>query len=183
MNLKQRLVNINKTLGTVSENKVDLAVILLETKASEYWKDTSYGGWQAFCSAEVALSYASVFVYVKTAELAKANKFRLADMKHIVAAIGWSRFRVGMTKIDPSQPVNVVKFIKLFKNLNLNERVTYGKNEEEKKMVDFKFSIPQATADLLTRELVIRGMRITNKSRTNASSAMTRLVNELVEPF
>lgn len=181
MTLTERLNNINKSLGTVGENKVDLSTMLLETRASECWAETSYGSWKAFCSKEVALSYSAVYVYLRTAKLARDNNFRITDMKYIVDSIGWERFRIGLSKLDPSDQVNVITFIKKFKDLNLNERVTYGADEEEKKMVTFSFHIPQSVAETLTDELVIRGMRITNKSRTNASAAMVKLVKDLTE--
>ena len=178
MNLSERLISINKSLGTVGENKVDLATMLLETKASVYWNDSLYGSWRNFCDNEIALSQASIYVYLKTASLAKANSFRIPDMKHIVDAIGGERFRIGLTKIVESEPVNVVKFIKKFKHLNLNERVTYADGESA--LVNFTFSIPQEAADDLTNELLSRGMRMTNKSRTNASSAMVKMVKDLI---
>lgn len=179
MNLKERLNSINKSLGTVGENKVDLAVMLLETKSSEYWPDTEYKNWKGFCSKEIALSHSSIYVYLNTAKLAQNNNFRITDMKYIVAAIGWERFRIGLAKLTESEPVNVVMFIKKFKNLNLNERVTYEENDS--KLVNFSFSIPQEAADDLTAELLARGMRMTNKSRTNASAAMVKLIKDLTK--
>lgn len=179
MELAERLNGINESLGTVGEGKVDLAIRLLETKTAVYWKDTYYGSWKSFCSTEIALSNSAIYVYLNTAKLAQRNKFRLPDMKHIVDAIGWERFRIGLTKIVETEPVNVVTFIKKFKNLNLNERVVY--EDSESKLVNFNFSIPKSAADILTNELLIRGMKITNKSRVNMSSAMVRVVRDLIE--
>ena len=179
MNLSTRITSISNSLGTVGENKVDLALMLLETKSSEYWKETDYGSWKGFCEKEVALSHSSIYVYLKTAKLAKDTKFYVSDMKHVVAAIGWERFRVGLSKLGKGEVVNVVKFIKRFKDINLNERIIY--EEHDSKLVHFSFSIPESVAEDLTNELVARGMRITNKSRTNASAALVKLVKEFVE--
>tara|TARA_R110000744_G_scaffold170264_2_gene288403 strand:- start:8645 stop:9184 length:540 start_codon:yes stop_codon:yes gene_type:complete len=178
MNLSERLNKINNSLGTVGEGKVDLATMLLETKVSEHWPSTTYKSWKNFCSTEVALSHSAIYVYLNTAQLAKDNNFRITDMKYIVQAIGWSRLRIGLSKLVKSEPVNVITFIKMFKDLNLNQRVTY--EDSDSSLVNFTFSIPQKYADTLTNELLVRGMRMTNKSRSNMSSAMVKLVKELL---
>ncbi len=177
MDLKARLSSINESLDTTGKSKVDLALMLLDTKAAVNWKDTKYGTWKEFCNAEIALSQASIYVYLRTAKAALDNNFYKPDMKHVVASIGWQRFRIGLTKIDKSEPVNVIAFIKKFKDLNLNERVTYGDSEDD--LVNFTFSLPQSVADDFTNELLAKGMRITNKSRTGMSSAMTKIINDL----
>ena len=100
-------------------------------------------------------------------------------MKHIVDTIGWERLRLGLAKTTPEEPVNVIMFIKKFKDLNLNERITYG--EDESDFVNFSFSLPPKIADEFTTALLSHGMRMTNKSRTNMSSAMTKIIKELAE--
>ena len=72
-------------------------------------------------------------------------------------------------------------FIKKFKHLNLNERVKYEDKESE--LVDFSFSLPKEAADALTAELLTHGMRITNKSRSNMSSAMVEIIKTLGQEF
>lgn len=179
MNLATRLININSKLEDISNNKVALAFDLLNTKRHTYWKDTPYDSWRAFCDTNIALSQASIYVYIKTADLAEKNKFTDSSSSLIVQTIGWERFRIGLTKIGSDEIITGAEFIKRYKYLNLNERVTY--NESESSLVNFNFSVPKDIAEILTNELVSRGMRITNKSRTNMSSAMGKLVNDIAK--
>jgi hypothetical protein len=179
MNVQTRIENIKSSLENISNNKVFLAFELLATKRETNWKETQYVRWSTFCDMEVALSQASVYVYLKTAQLAENNKFGRKTSSHIVNTIGWDRFRIGLTKIDQAELITAAQFIERYKNLNLNERVTYEKDEGS--LVNFNFNIPADVADMLTNELVARGMRITNKSRSNSSAALVKLIKELQE--
>lgn len=181
MKLSERLSKINKSLNTVGEGKVDLAIMLYEIKASEYWPETKYGSWKNFCNTEVALSQSAILVYLKTVKLAKNNNFRITDMKHITNVIGWERLRIGLSKTVQSEPVNVVMFIKKYKNLNLNERVTYAKGEGD--LVNFSFNVPESTAVVFNAILTTHGMRTTNKTRSEMSTAMIKLVDYMEQEF
>jgi len=45
--------------------------------------------------------------------------------------------------------------------------------------VPFSFNLPAETAARLTDELIVRGMRVSKKNRTNASSAMEKLMKDV----
>jgi hypothetical protein len=179
MNLPTRIALLRTKLSNVDNNKVALAAELYSARRDVYWKDTSYGSFKAFCVAEVALSQASVFVYLNVFRLSEANKFTAAQMSRIVDTIGWGRFRAGLTKIDSSEIITVAEFLGRYKNVNLNERVSYEKDESD--LVDFPIRIPKTAAVILTNALVARGMRITNKTRANMSSAMVKVIRDLIE--
>ncbi len=181
MNLTEKLNLINSYLGSVDTNKVKLAIQLLDTKASEYWKETTYGSWKNFCSKEISLSLSAIYVYTKTIEIAKSIKFTADDMENIVGHIGWGKFRIGVTKVDRENPLSVKNFIEKFKNLNLNEVVKFEDNASN--LVEFSFKLPVDVADILTEKLLIRGMRLYNKNRANASAALVKLIKELPESF
>lgn len=179
MNLTEKLDMIKEYLRTISNDKVALAITLLNTKRTTNWKETPYLSFREFADKHIALSQASIYVYLKTAQLAEQNDFTNADSVNIVNAIGWERFKVGLTKIPDNEKLTVEQFIERYKNVNLNERVTYGKDETD--LVDFKFLLPKNTAEILTNALLVRGMRITNKKRDNLSAAMAKLVNDLIK--
>lgn len=179
MYLPQRIENIKSHLDGVSRSKTKLAFALLNTKRSENWGSTTYISWKGFCNMNVALSTASVYVYVKTAEMAENNKFTPTASDYIVQTIGWERFRLGLTKIGESEVITAAKFIERYKHLNLNERITY--EESESNLENFTFNVPSDTADKLNSLLTTYGMRTTNRSRTNMSSALIKLVESLKE--
>lgn len=178
MNIPTRIENIKTHLLHISKNKVGLAFELLKTKRSESWASTSWMSWKGFCSTNVALSMASVYVYTKTAEMVESNKFTETQANHIVQTIGWERFRLGLTKIGDDEIISGATFIGRYKNLNLNERITYD-DSKDSGLVNFSFNLPADVADLLNAELVTYGMRTTNRSRSNMSAAMIKLVKEI----
>lgn len=175
--MKKLIERINKSLRESSSKKVQLALDLLYAKNSTDWKLSSYGSWRAFCAREVALSQASIYVYLNTARLAEDKKLSKTVMVNIVKLIGWDRFRIGLSKLDSDEKVVFSEFVERFKDLNLNQRVTY--NEDQKDTVRFTFDLPKKVADSLTEELLLKGMRITNKSRSNMSSAMAKIVEDI----
>lgn len=179
MNLTERTKNITTYLSSIDGCKVTLANELLATKISVTWRSTIYDTWKNYCDECVSLSQSSIYVYLKTAELAYSNAFTDVDMKIIVAAIGWERFKIGLTKIAKDETVNRNVFIERYKDINLNERVTYKGSDSE--LESFSFRLPQDAADTLTNALLARGMRLTNSSRSNLSSAMVKLIADLVE--
>ena len=179
MNLEERILLINERLSNVDNSRVTLAMELFNARRDVYWKDTKYKFFKTFCTEEVALSHSKVFVYLNVVKLSIANKFNVSDMSRIVDTIGWSRFRIGLSEIGADEIITVAQFLTRYKNLNLNSRVTYESGE--RKLVDFQFCLPKESAEILTNELIIRGMRVTNKSRINISSAMVKLVKELLE--
>lgn len=178
MELKTRIANINNHLDTVSNSKVKLAFELLDTKRDTFWKDTKYKTWNRFCAEEVALAQSTVYVYLNAANLAEKNSFPKEVASLVVNTIGWERFRIGLTKIGDDEIITPAEFIKRYVKLNLNERVTY--EEPDTDLVNFTFNIPDAAASILEGALLSRGMRVTNKSRTNVSSAMSKLIDDLI---
>jgi len=181
MNLPERITLIKDHLASISNNKVKLAFELLYTKRSEKWSSTTWLSWKNFCNMNVALSTAAVYVYTKTAELAQRNKFTEVQSTYIVNTIGWERFRLGLSKIDATEVITVATFIERYKNLNLNERIVHEEGESE--LVNFSFNVPEATADKLNAILTTHGMRTTNKSRSEMSSAMIKLVEYMEQEF
>ena len=181
MNLPERITLINDHLTGVSNNKVKLAFELFYTKNSEKWSSTSWMSWKEFCNMNVALSTSAVYAYTKTAELAKRNKFSEVNSTYIVNTIGWERFRLGLSKIDAAEIITAATFIERYKNLNLNERVTHEEGESD--LVNFSFNVPADTADILNGILTTHGMRTTNKSRSEMSSAMIKLVKFMEQEF
>ncbi len=179
MKLLTRISNINGHLGSIDGCKVSLANELFDAKKNVYWQETSYGSWKVFCDKNVSLSQSAIYVYLKTAELARDNKFSPAEMKILVDSIGWERLKIGLTKVAKNETISWQTFISRYFDLNLNERVTYEDTESE--LVTFAFHIPQDAADTLTNALLARGMRIVNKSRSNLSSAMVKLIDDLVD--
>lgn len=179
MSLLKRIESIKTHLGDIDGCRAALANELLYTKTVTFWKNTMYGSWNKFCSECIGLSRSSIYVYLKTAELSETHEFSLADMQHIIKSIGWERFKIGLTKTDDSQTVSRALFIEWYHDVNLNERVVYEESESE--LVPFSFHIPQDAADTLNNALMVRGMRFTNKTRSNLSSAMVKLINDLVE--
>jgi len=176
MNVSNAITHITKNLKAVDSKKTSLALELYEAKNSIKWKKTIYGNWVSFCNKEVNLAQSSIYSYLKTAQLIKKYSYSLEDANTVVDQIGWSRLQIGLTKL--SSKMTVLRFIEKFKHINLNERITYEKDSSE--LIDFSFKLTEDVALLLTNDLLTRGMRITNKSRTNASSAMASLVNELL---
>ncbi len=181
MKLPERITLIKDYLATVSNSKASLAFQLLHTKRSEKWSSTTWLSWKNFCNMNVALSTSAVYAYVKTAELAERNKFTEVGSIYIVDTIGWERFRLGLSKIDVAETITVATFIERYKNLNLNERITHEEGESE--LVNFSFNVPAETADILNGLLTTHGMRTTNKSRSEMSSAMIKLVAYMEQEF
>jgi hypothetical protein len=181
MKLPERITLIKTHLSTISNSKVKLAFELLNTKLSERWSTTSWLSWKNFCNMNVALSTSAVYVYTKTAELAKRNKFGEVNSTYIVDIIGWERFRLGLAKIDPTEIITADTFIQRYKNLNLNERITHEEGDSE--LVNFSFNVPKNTADKLNAMLTTHGMRTTNKSRAEMSTAMIKLVDYIEQEF
>lgn len=181
MELKDRILLINTCLAKVDNSKVTLAMELFKARRDVYWKDTPYVYFGTFCKEEVALSSSSIFKYLSAMQLAERNKFSVEQMALIVNTIGWCRFAAGLTKIAAEEIISVAVFIDRYKAINLDKRVTY--EESESKLVSFNFAIPQKAADDLTAALLTRGMRVTNKSRTNMSAAMVKLIKDLKIPF
>ena len=181
MNLPERITLIKNHLETISNSKVQLAFELLYTKRSEKWSSTTWMSWKNFCNMNVALSTASVYVYTKTAELAQRNKFSEVQSDMIVGVVGWERFRLGLSKIDATEIITSAIFIERYKDLNLNERITHEEGESE--LVNFSFNVPVDTADILNGILTTHGMRTTNKSRSEMSSAMIKLVAYMEQEF
>ena len=175
MNLLTATTNINTNLQNVDNSKAKLANALFDARKEVFWKETPYKYFKTFCEKEVALSHSAIFIYLKTAELSKKAKFSVQDMQLITVAIGWNRLRIGLTKLTTY--VTPAEFIELYKNLNLNDRVVY--EDKNTRLVNFNFNIPKEYADILTEELLVRGMRISNKSRTNMSAAVVSLIKEL----
>lgn len=178
MSLLTRIENIANFLGKIDSRKVELANELSDTKTSTYWPKTPYGSWNEFCHQRVALSSSSIYVYVRTAALAKDNGFSTLQMKVLVASVGWERFKLGLTKIGVDETIKCDEFIKRYHDLNLNERITF--EDEESDLVTLAFQLPQETADALCNALLMHGMRVTNKTRTNLSDAMVKLVAEML---
>ncbi len=181
MKLPERITLIKDHLASISNNKVKLAFELLYTKRSEKWSTTTWMSWKNFCSMNVALSHAAIYVYLKTAELAQRNKFTELQSAYIVNTIGWERFRIGLTKIDATEIITTATFIERYKNLNLNERVVHEEGESE--LVNFSFNVPEETANKLNAILTTHGMRTTNKSRSEMSSALVKLVDYMEQEF
>ena len=175
MNVITAVENINLFLGPMDMRKPRLAMALYHAKRGINWRDTTYGSWRGFCSAEIGLSHSSIYQYIKTAEIMLKYTYTLNDSLNIVKSIGWSRFRLGLTKIDDY--VDIANFIDTYKYINLNERVKFEENDTE--LVNFSFSIPAHDAEVLTNELIVRGMRVHKHNRMNASAAMVTLVKEL----
>jgi len=179
MNLETKINNIKNYLLNIGKSKIKLAIGILILKRSEYWRSTRYGSWRKFCDEHIALSQSSIYRYIKTAELAEDNKFTSTNLWEVVQAIGWSKVQLGLTKIGKDELITTEEFIKRYKDINLNERVTYS--EDNHSLIGFTFNLPEATASILTKELLVRGMRITNNSRSNMSAAMVTLVKDLME--
>jgi len=181
MNLPERITLIKRHLELVSNSKASLAFELLYTKRSEKWSSTTWLSWKEFCNMNVALSTSAVYAYTKAAELALRNKFNEVQSVYIVNTIGWERFRLGLAKIDAAEIINAATFIERYKDLNLNERVTHEEGDSE--LVNFSFNVPAKTAEVLEGILISHGMRITNKSRSEMSTAMIKLVEYMEHEF
>lgn len=175
MNLCDTTKYLKISLGNVDSAKPELAKVLWNTKHNFCWKETKYGTWRKFCNLEVALSQTTIYKYLKTAELINKFNYSYLFVFHIVSSIGWARFQLGITKIESYLPVD--KFIQKFKHLNLNEKVVFEESDSE--LIPFSFSLPAHSAELLTNELVVRGMRINKHNRTNASAAMIKLLRDI----
>ena len=98
MNLETRIANIASHLDNISHSKLKLAFELLQTKIDVYWNDTPYLNFREFCDKNVALSQASIYVYVRTAQLSRRN-YGDVEANHIVTTIGWERYKLGLTKL------------------------------------------------------------------------------------
>lgn len=177
MNLPESTKKIAKYLKSSDKSKPNLALELWETKNSHRWKNTRYGSWRNYCDNNVALSQASIYKYMYTGKMINRFGYELSTINKIVTAIGWARFQLGITKINVH--LTAEKFIFSFKDLNLNERVEFEKDQSD--LVNFTFSVPKADADILTDELVVRGMRIHKHNRINISAAMIKLIREISE--
>lgn len=168
---------IDRLMERIDLTKPRLAHFLLETKNGIYWRETEYLTWSGFCEKNVALSTSSIYKYLKTAELMNHYNYSMIECLDIIEDIGWARFQLGLTKLE--KRISVKKFIKRFHDANLNERIVYQEHDTE--LVEFSFQIPDQYAQLLTNELIVRGMRVQNHNRTNASAAMVQLIKDVLE--
>ena len=175
MNVSTSTVRVKEYLNSVDMSKPLLAFELHALKTNVYWKGTEYESWRGYCNVEVALSQASIYQYVRTAQLSIKYNYSLDDLLIITRSIGWSRLQLGLTKLD--EVISVPAFILRFKELNLNERIVFEKDSST--LVSFSFSLPKAYGELLTQELVARGMRVDKSNRINASAAMIKLVQDV----
>jgi hypothetical protein len=168
MNLVTARTELRTCFNRTDSSKVHLAV---------NWKKTPYKNWSNFCKAKVPLSESAIYGYLKTAELIIKYHYFINDCVLISKEIGWCRFQAGLTKITTH--ISPYEFISTFKDIDLNERVKF--ESETSDLVKFSFSIPKEHAEILTAELIANGMRETNRSRTNSSAAMVKIINKFVE--
>lgn len=181
MELKLKTKKLKLLVSLVDDKRVELAEYLHTVRNSECWKNTYYGSWKNYCIHHVNMSFSSINLYVRTIKLAKEHKYNSSSVNLIVSNIGWSRLVMGLTKLGEDEFITEEEFIARYKNLNLNERVTH--KGEDSEMVNFNFNISKKHAEILEVALVAKGMRISNKSRTNMSSSMEKIVDELEEKF
>ncbi len=175
MSVENHFTRISSYLSTIDLGKPRLAKALLNAKIDINWKETEYGSWRGFCNVKLNLSYSSIYRYVRIAQTAEKLGYTLNDMLNIVVGIGWSRFYLGL--MDCQEFLFIDEFIEKYKDLNLNKRVTYESKDSD--LVPFSFNLPAETAARLTDELIVRGMRVSKKNRTNASSAMEKLMKDV----
>ena len=175
MSVENHITRISSYLGTIDLGKPRLAQSLLRAKTEINWKETEYGSWRGFCNVKVKMSYSSIYRYVRIAELAEKLGYTLNDMFNIVMVIGWSRFYIGLVRCQDFLYID--QFVARYKDINLNERVTYETKETD--LVTFSFALPANAAARLTDELIIRGMRVSKQNRTNASAAMEQLMKDV----
>lgn len=100
-------------------------------------------------------------------------------MRYIVKAIGWERFKLGLSLNDKDESVGKELFIERYKDIDLNARTKF--KEANNELESFAFHLPKDAADTLTNALRMRGMRETNSSRSNLSAAMVKLIADLLE--
>jgi hypothetical protein len=157
--------------------KLLLAVAIYDCSVLVDWKNTQYKSYADFCKKEVSLSQASIYRYLKTAKLLSKYDYTVNQARYIVNGIGWCRLQIGLTKI--TERLDVFSFCNKFRDIDLNARVKFEDDPSE--LVKFSFSLPKEHAELLTAELISKGMRETNKSRTNSSAAMIKIIDQFVE--
>lgn len=167
--------DINYQIIKIDRNKPALAAALYQVKNKFIWPETEFKSWRGFCNTKIELSYSTIYRYIKTAELFNKLNYSVIEVNYLVSSIGWSRFQLGLTYLDEN--ITVADFIDRFRDLNLNERVVFG--ESESNLVQFSFALPEHTAEKLTDELLLRGMRLNNKTRCNASNAMVKLIRDI----
>jgi hypothetical protein len=171
---KQRLSNCVLKTDTC---KLLLATAIYDCSVLVNWKNTPYKSYADFCKKEVSLSQASIYRYLKTAKLMVKYHYSLKQLRAIVEDIGWCRLQIGLSTIK--KRITHLSFVARFKDINLNARVKF--EDDPSDLVKFSFSIPKDHAEILTAELVANGMRETNKSRTNSSAAMVKIINKFAE--
>jgi len=176
-NAQAYLVRIKDFLKTSEMTKPRLAVELANAKQRVDWRSTDYRFWSTFCREEVPLTLATIYNYVNTGLLIEKHGYPITQVMQIIDVIGWARFCAGIVLLESYIPV--VEFIERFKDINLNQKVKMGETESD--LVTFSFNIPAESAELLTNELIARGMRTTGCSRVNASAALCKLVKEVSE--
>ncbi len=177
MNVEQTSILLKGLISTIDTTKPMLAIELYYAKKNIIWQDTEYGNWVGYCNVEIPLSQTTIYKYLKTGELITKYEYSLDAIGEMVKAIGWARTQLGLTKIDSHMPVDV--FITMFKDVNLNQRVTYDTSTDSH-LTQFSFELPEHAASILTGELMARGMRDSNGYRTNASEAMRLLIKDLM---
>jgi hypothetical protein len=177
MSLLESTKKIAKFIKNSDQSKPELALELWNTRNNHKWKNSQYGSWRSYCDYNVAMSSTAIYQYLYTAKLIKKFTYSLSEVNTIVAAIGWSRFQLGISKITVY--LTVEEFVLAYKNINLNQRVTFEKDKSE--LVSFTFSMSKNDADILTDELIVRGMRLHKQNRINASAAMIKLIKEISE--
>jgi len=181
MELKQKTNKLKLLVSLADSRRTELAEYLYTVRGSESWKNTEYGSWKNYCIHNVSMSLSSIKLYVRTIKLAKEHDYGSSSVNLIVSAIGWSRLVLGLTKLGEDEFISEQEFINRYKDLNLNERVTH--KGEDSELVNFNFNISKKHAEILEIALVAQGMRISDKSRTNMSSAMEKVVDGLEENF
>ncbi|WAK44680.1 hypothetical protein vBAmePPT11V19_00054 [Alteromonas phage vB_AmeP_PT11-V19] len=155
--------------------KLRLAMLLDEANQEIDWKATNYGTWRKFCKECVPLPYTEIYRLI--AAVRKSSPwFNSVELSYVVKAIGWTRFEIGTQHCSKTE-VAVSDFVAWYKDVNVDERVTAAKPDDG--LISFNFQLGKAEAEILTTLLLERGMRISNSSRVNASSAMAKLVDEV----
>ena len=157
--------------------KLLLAVAIYDCSVLVDWKNTPYKSYSDFCKKEVSLSQASIYRYLKTAKLIAKYQYSLHQARVILDDIGWCRLQIGLATIE--KRITPISFIERFKNIDLNARAKF--EDDPSDLVKFSFSLPKKHAEMLTAELIFRGMRETNKSRTNSSAALIKIIDKFVE--
>lgn len=172
--LQQVVDQVVRSVQNMDTKQVEFARDIYWASLAINWRKTKYQSFQKFIKKELNMAVSTAYRYRLVGKLIEQFKYSDSQCKKMVAAIGWSRFCIGMNLMRAK--CSVRGFIQAYKGLKIS--TDYRRKNNEGGDSYFGFALPHEQSCKFTAKLMQYGMAESDGRRRGIRDAMIKFVDE-----